>query len=187
MWTKKNNSIITYPKQQGETKFWLVSPYHSKEVIMKEIKLTKGKFALVDDEDYEYLSQWKWYCSHGYAVRDGWIEGKRKHICMHRLIANTPEDMETDHINRNRLDNRHCNLRNCTSHQNSMNRKIYCNNKSGYKGVYWSKAMHEWVAQICFNRKNIYLGSFDDIDEAIDIYDMKARELFGEFAEVIGE
>ena len=86
---------------------------------MKEIPLTRGKFALVDDEDYEWLSQWKWYCSTtGYAVRGC----KNRILYMHREIAKTKPGMLTDHINRNKLDNRKENLRFCSHRENMKNR-----------------------------------------------------------------
>jgi hypothetical protein len=157
---------------------------------MKEIQLTQGKIAIIDDEDYEFLSQWKWcYYKTGYAIRSAYNkETKRRYsILMHRVIMHTPDGMDTDHINHNTLDNRKSNLRICTHSQNQMNKHKQSNNTSGHTGVSWHKRNHQWQAQIKLNGKYISLGFHDDIDEAIDAYDMKARELFGEFAEVIGE
>lgn len=125
---------------------------------MKKIKLTQGKYALVDDEDYEWLSQWKWYFKKtgisGYAVR-GVFNGKNmSKIFMHREIAKTPTGLLTDHINRKKLDNRRKNLRVVTHSENSKN-------VMG-KGYYWEKASQKWHAQIAYNNANNYLGRFDN-------------------------
>src|SRR3972149_6021810 len=107
---------------------------------MKKIKLTKDEFALVDDEDFEYLNQFAWQCSPlGYATR---------RIGMHREIIKTPKGMYTDHINGNPLDNRKENLRIVTFSQNMLNRKRYKNNKSGHKGVVWNKDRQKWRVRI---------------------------------------
>lgn len=147
---------------------------------MKEIPLTQGKVALVDDADYEMINQWKWYYSHGYAVRNLWLNGgKRQRIHMHRLLADAPADKLVDHINRNPLDNRRGNLRLCTNGQNLMNGKVPSTNKSGYRGVNMNQG--KWVARIKINGKAIHLGVFTDKRDAARAYQAKARELFGEF------
>jgi hypothetical protein len=147
---------------------------------MKEIPLTQGKFALVDDEDFEWLSQWRWHFDHkGYAIRD-----TQEHtIYMHRLIANIPEGLFTDHINGNGLDNRRKNLRPCNTAQNSANQRIRKDNTSGYKGVTWDTERKIWAAQChTVGRKHIFLGRFENIEDAARAYDKKAIELHGEFA-----
>lgn len=119
---------------------------------MKKIKLTQGKYALVDDEDYEWLSQWKWHYNKGYAVR-GVFNGKNmSKIRLHREVAKMKPGEITDHINRNKLDNRKSNLRSVTVSQNRRNVKS--------KGYSWDKKMNKWKAQIQIHRKKIYLGSF---------------------------
>jgi hypothetical protein len=135
-----------------------------------EIKLTKGQFALVDDEDFDFINQWKWLVdSKGYAVRhEPRQKGKiRKWIYMHRLINCTPKDKFTDHINHNKLDNRKNNLRTVTHQKNLFNLNLAKNNTSGYRGVTWAKG--KWQTQIMLNKKNFYLGRYDDIKEAIKI------------------
>lgn len=144
---------------------------------MKTIQLSKGKEALVDDEDYEYLSQWKWYYNRGYAVR-----GANPKILMHRIVNNTPIGLDTDHINRNGLDNRKCNLRNATRQQNVIYRNKQKNNKSGYKGVSWHKHSNKWIAYVIINKKTKTIGYFKDIMDAVSAFDKKSKELFGEFA-----
>lgn len=133
---------------------------------MAKIKLTQGKFALVDDDMFEYLNQFKWFCdSRGYAVRDIGGRKNKKRILMHRLINKTPKNLVTDHINRNKLDNRKKNLRSVTQRQNTFNAKLSKNNKSGYNGISFYK--NRWVARIKFNYKIIYLGRFLHLEDAI--------------------
>jgi len=136
---------------------------------MKKIKLTKGKFALVDNEDFEYLSQWKWhYIRNGYAARHSKVnEKERGYIYMHRQINNTPSGLVTDHINRNKLDNRKINLRNATNSMNGMNRNLNKNNSSGYLGVFWRKDRKKWIAFIKVNYKRMHLGNFYSKIDAI--------------------
>lgn len=134
---------------------------------MKKIKLTKGKYAIVDDEDFEFLSQFNWQCdSSGYAVRDIGGRKNKKRTLMHSLLNKTPKGFHTDHINRNKLDNRKVNLRTTTPSQNILNSKISKNNTSGYKGVQWYK--NRWVARIKFNYKTMYLGRFKLLSEALN-------------------
>ena len=94
---------------------------------MKKIKLTKGKFAKVDDEDYEYLNQWKWYASHSpsgniwYAQRSAYNDGKRRTIKMHRLIMDANNKNVVDHIDGDGLNNCKSNLRECSQRENVIN------------------------------------------------------------------
>lgn len=145
---------------------------------MKELVLTKGKVALIDDEDFEYLSQWKWSFDGRYAVRGQKINGKRKTIRLHSFLMQTPIGMDTDHINGDKLDNRKSNLRICTKSENMFNRKIQKNNKSGHVGVFFNKKHKKWQSTIKKNGKNIYLGLFYDFGDAVEAYKNKARELF---------
>lgn len=143
---------------------------------MKKIKLTKGQFALVDDEDFEWLSQWKWcYGSHGYACRTVYVKGsgrknqKNQHILMHRLINKTPSGKLTDHENQNKLDNQKTNLRSANKSLNSINRPLQPNNKSGYKGIHWFKRLNMWQVYINKDSKRISLGYFRELDDAIRV------------------
>lgn len=146
---------------------------------MKQIQLTKGYVALVDDEDYEYLSQFKWKVRIGrrtmYAVRH--IE-----ISMHRAVIQVDDDKVVDHINRNGLDNRKKNLRACTQLQNKYNSTGKIGGTSKYKGVTWNKQHKKWKARVHTNRKEIFLGYHANEEDAARAYDLKAREIFGEFA-----
>lgn len=134
---------------------------------MKKIKLTRGKFALVDDEDFEFLNQWKW-CLRNSGRYAGRCDYKNnKWILMHRVINNTPVGMETDHINRNKLDNRRSNLRSVTGCQNMMNVGVPSNNVSGYRGVSWDNKHKKWMAQIVVEWKSIWLGRHSRLEDAI--------------------
>lgn len=150
---------------------------------MKKIKLTQDKYALVDNQDYDFLNQWKWHFNSGYAMRREYLKGgkgKSVYLLMHRVIMNTPRGLETDHINMDKLDNRRQNLRVCTRSQNGTNKNIQSNNTSGYKGVTWRKDRNKWKALIAGKS----IGIFSSKTEAAKAYDGKARELYGEFAKL---
>lgn len=151
---------------------------------MKKIPLTQGKFALVDNSDFEWLNQWKWYATKDnstyYAVRWGpRNKGKRKKIIMHREIMNTPETMDVDHADHNGLNNQRINLRNATRSQNMSNRLIYKNNTTGTKGVY--REGSRYAARVAMEGKRIYLGSFDTIEAAQKAYVEAAIKMQGDF------
>ncbi len=148
---------------------------------MKKIKLTKDKFSLVDDSDFEWLNGFKWmFFSSGYAVRFD----KGVYIPMHRFIMKTPKGMFTDHINGNPLDNRRSNLRICTAGENRLNMCIPKNNTSGYKGVCkfkYSKSL-PWTARININKKRFHLGYFKNPEDAAVAYNEAAIKYHGQFA-----
>lgn len=152
---------------------------------MKEIPLTQGQVALVDDDDYDYLVQWKWYALKDKAtyyarraVEKG--DGTQIAIIMHRLIMDTPKDMEVDHIDHNGLNNQKSNLRNCTKQQNSRNKQSHGYSK--YIGISLNKVTNKFQARIIVNGKSIALGCYLKEDEAARAYDNAAKIYFGEFA-----
>lgn len=166
---------------------------------MKEIKLN-GKYShiivKVDDEDFEYLNQFSWSLSQThngicYARRFNGAKGKRN-IFMHNEIMKPIKGNVTDHINRDGLDNRKINLRNCTHSQNAMNRASYKNTSSKYKGVFLHKTKYmthsgiryflRWRVNIGINGKQVKFGLFLTEVEAALAYNKKAKELHGEFA-----
>lgn len=150
----------------------------------KIIPLTRGIEAIIDDEDYEYLNQWKW-CAHkeGYAVRSASKQnGKREYIRMHRLIMNAKKGQIIDHINCNKVDNRKENLRFCTDMQNSQNQKKRKGLTSLYKGVDLFRGKYR--AFIRVNKKQIYLGTFENEEAAAEAYNNAAINYHGEFARI---
>lgn len=151
--------------------------------IMKEIYLSQGQIALVDDEYFEYLNGFKWYALKArntfYAARKIWVSGKQKTILMHWEVMN---GKGIDHIDGNGLNNQKSNLRFCTQSENCMNTRKYANKSSLYKGVSFFKRDSNWRAQIMINRKEIHLGYFTSEVNAAKAYNEKAIELFGEFA-----
>lgn len=153
---------------------------------MKEIPLTKGKFAIVDDDMYEELSKYKWQENHGYACRN--TNRKTKKLFMHNVIADTPSGMFCDHIDGNKLNNLRSNLRNCTKQQNGFNRKKNTNSKNKYRCVYSAQYKTSsgeiktyWYARIRVFNKSYYKYCRDEIS-AVMAYNDLAKQHHGEFA-----
>jgi len=156
------------------------------EVIMsKEIDLTRGLKATVDDDDYDMLNKMSWYAqkdSRGklYAATD--VLGDT--VYMHRLITKQEggDSNKVDHISGNTLDNRKENLRITSTSENAMNnKKTNAPRTSKYKGV-TKQPDGRWRAMIGKDNKDIHIGYYDDEDTAAQAYDTKARELFGDKA-----
>jgi hypothetical protein len=158
---------------------------------MKQICLTRGLVALVDDCDFESLSKFKWHVLDNghtyYAVRkqhvDEYVDGKRATVLMHRQVLNLPvgDLLVADHINHDGLDNQRANLRVCTQSKNMQNvHKRSCSTSSQFKGVYWSTPRQHWVARIHVSKACLYLGSFTSEIEAAKAYDIAALKHFGE-------
>ena len=154
--------------------------------LMKKIKLTQGKYALIDDKDFDNLSTMSWQVhklgNNYYAYHCSNIKGKTKNIKMHRYLLNYPTGMDIDHINGNGLDNRRENLRICTRSENLRNSKLRNNNTSGYKGVSWSKMRKKWIVQIRFDNKSKCLGFYSDKIRAAHIYDLVSLDYYGDYA-----
>lgn len=152
---------------------------------MKKIELTKGKFAIVDEDMYEILSKNKWTMGTYYAYRKEKIEGKIKNIFMqHKVIGFAPRGFVVDHINRNKLDNRKENLRFATISQNKQNSKVRKDCVSGYKGITFIKDkryIKKWKVVIKNIQQNKveFVGNFMNIDEAINAYKKRNLELNG--------
>jgi|SRR3972149_10393518 len=151
---------------------------------IKQIPLTEDKVAIVDNKDYLALSKYKWHFSHGYAKRMGKENGRNKAIYMHRVIFGIAQGKDIDHINGDRLDNRKSNLRLATDSQNQANSRIRVDNTSGYKGVAKCTNKKKWFAQIQVNKKQIFLGRFSDIKDAVLAYNDAAIFYFGKYARI---
>ncbi len=146
---------------------------------MRTIELTQGKVALVDDEDFEALSQHKWHAHKGrhsfYASRNeptGVAKPRYRTVTMHATLTNTPKGMHTDHIDGDGLNNCRSNLRVVTIKQNNLNRtrkKAGCS--SQFRGVSWFKSCSKWWAQIVINGKAKSLGFHDSEHAAAQAYD----------------
>lgn len=159
---------------------------------MKEIELTQGKVALVDNEDFDWLMMFNWY-----AYKDGntyyartqirCLNGKQVTIYIHQLILDKmygykEDGLVPDHEDRNGLNNQRYNLRRITHRLNLHNSKIQGISK--YRGVCWHKRGNKWQAQIRTKGVLAYLGSFDSEIEAAKSYDKEAREIYGDNAEL---
>jgi hypothetical protein len=150
---------------------------------MKQIPLTKGKVALVDDGDYEELSKHKWHCtSNGYAARRVFDVPYGRIVLMHREILAAPSDLHVDHRDGDHLNNQRENLRLATRSQNQSNRPCDRDNRAGYKGVSFCRPMKKYRARISVSGREVTIGYFDDPVEAARAYDAMARELHGSFA-----
>jgi len=136
------------------------------EIILYDKNLKEKARAVIDLDDVERCEPYKW------TLRtDGYVATKKKyrHIKLHRFIANTPKGLHTDHLNKDRLDNRKSNLKVCTQQENNKNKGIYETNKSGHRGVEIreQKTKTSYMVNLRFEGVNHYLGSFDTLEQAI--------------------
>lgn len=153
-------------------------------IYMKKIQLTKGVFTKVDDDDYVWAKEVKWYASgrspNFYAVNNN-LRSNGLNRILHREIMRCPKNMVVDHINGDTLDNRKNNLRICLHKENCKNQKIRKNNTSGIKGVYFSTEKRKWYSKIMLEYKTIHLGYFLTKQQALKERVKKEKEYFKEF------
>lgn len=153
---------------------------------MKTIELTKGKAAIVDDKDFEWLSKLSW---HAAKRKQTWYaatriyDTNRGHIAyMHRLLTGAQKGEKVDHRDRNGLNNRRSNLRPCNSLQNCMNKGPLKNKRSRFKGVQFVNKLRKWCAEITVLGHRKRLGVFVRQRDAAIAYNEAALKEFGEFA-----
>ena len=150
----------------------------------KQIKLSNGKITFVDQEDFERLSKYKWYClNNNYAATTIYLnKDKTKVLLMHRFLMDNPRNKIVDHANMNTLDNRKVNLRVCTKAQNQANHKLNKLNTSGYNGVTWNKRRNMWQSQISIKNENKVIGNFFGKEEAALAFNFAAIQYRGKFS-----
>ena len=149
------------------------------EIILCDKKGKEKARALIDIEDIEKVIEYTW-CqqSKGYVIGNNKDNNK---ILIHRFILNCPKNKVVDHINLNKLDNRKSNLRICTMQENDFNKPILKNNTSNKTGVSFVKRNNCWRAYININKKQIHLGYFKNIEEAIKVRKEAEEKYFREF------
>lgn len=140
---------------------------------MKKVPLTQGQYALVDDEDYERVCEFKWYAHYSRRTKTFYATRKTKrpnpkHIYMHRFVMNTPESSLCDHLNHDTLDNRKSNLRNCQRSDNSMNRRgAQSNNLIGEKNICFDTKENKYIVAFEIRGIRVFRKRFNTLDEAI--------------------
>jgi len=179
---------IYYPDFIKHIGVWVLLRYREIKVgyPYRRIKLTQGKYAKVDAEDFEKLNKHKWYAKRRmnrfYAHRRN---EAGINVAMHREIMKPARSLCVDHKDGNGLDNRKDNLRIATTAENNYNKRKSLNALSSeYKGVSIDKRTNKWRAIIYYKYRKIGLGSYENEIDAAKAYDEAAKELFGKFAKL---
>lgn len=153
---------------------------------MKTIALTQGFHAIVDDDDFEELSCFKWHATRSkqnyYARRGIWNGHKMFMVSMHRIIMKANPGQVIDHRDGDTFNNQKSNLRFCTYSQNNANKIPKRNGSSKYKGVYWHKRSKVWGANIGVDHKQKNLGYYSSEKDAAEAYNKEALNIYGDFA-----
>lgn len=138
--------------------------------------VANGKQFYFDLEDYDLIKNYCWY-----ITNDGYVKTTCK-LIVHRLVMNCPDNMQIDHINHKKNDNRKSNLRIVTANQNMMNRPKPLNNTSGIVGVRSNKEKSKWVSNIRYNNKLIHLGYFNVFEDAVKVRKEAEEKYFGQYS-----
>lgn len=150
---------------------------------MKEIKLTQGMIALIDDEDFEKVNQYKWRARKSKKKHYATSQIKeKKGIHLHNLIMNPPPGFVVDHEDRDGLNCQKSNMRICTNIQNKKNRTAWGASKYLGVAILRRKNYIKWEARIFNNKTSFYLGCYLTEEDAARAYDKAAKDLHGEFA-----
>lgn len=147
------------------------------EIILYDRYNNERARALIDLDDIDRCRDHRW----SFKNDSGYVTNVRQLGYLHRYIMNASNDVVVDHINGNKLDNRKSNLRVCTMAENRFNNKTYITNNSGYPGVSWHKKSNKWRARIQVHGRQIYLGVFESLDDAIHARRQAEIEYFGEY------
>lgn len=143
----------------------------------------QGTRFLFDPDDLWIIKSRTWYKDKdGYLASNYLFNGKLCFLMFHREVIKAPAGSVVDHINRDKCDNRKCNLRLCSRSENNMNRNRFANNTSGVAGVYYEAGRDRWVANIVCRHQRVYIGRYKTKEEAIVARLAKEAELFGEFS-----
>jgi len=143
----------------------------------------EGKFAVVDDKHFAELSKYKWWLnSKGYVVAITRTESGAKFVRMHRIVMSAPNNLQVDHIDRNKLRNTVDNLRLCKNGENIRSRGLRRDNTSGFVGVSFDKGYSKWQAYIKVNNRRLFLGYFDNKEDAARAHNIAALKYHGEYA-----
>lgn len=146
-------------------------------------KYGQGLFAIVDDEDFDKVNQYRWHLGNNGYIKT--FVGGRKHakcILLHRLIMDPADDLEVDHRDGDKLNNCRANLRISTRNQNARNLRRHKQFSSRFKGVSWNNDRQSWDAGITVNSCGVYLGQFYSEIQAAQAYNEAALKYFGEYA-----
>jgi len=171
------NNISNYNKRKTKTK----NKYIKENGYYKFYTKENVEF-LIDEDDFESVYQHYWILRGNYICSKFAQNQKPRYTMLHRFIIgeeNIPEGMQVDHINRNTLDNRKCNLRVVTPHENMMNRRITSRSKNGGFNVYYRPSKNKYEASFSFNKVNYWVGTFDDLKVAENAVITKRKEIGG--------
>lgn len=150
------------------------------ELVLETYNHQERARALISLDSISKVISYRWYLDNSGYVRSKY--DRNKYVFLHRIILNLPDNKFTDHINNNKLDNRNENLRICTKAENNRNAGIQVNSATGYTGVNLDKRRNKYRAYIKFNKKQIFLGYFNTIEDAAKVREQAEREYFKDFS-----